>query len=379
MTRSVTAIPGTPAIDELEVDPLTIAGPGSTRPRAPGAFSARRCRWSPRLRSSSGRGALCTGARLARFQNFCSCLPLRLSPCGCLLLVEDDFDVCLPLGVGKIFDHNDVCVTDRLPDFLIVGAARCGTTWLARNLALHPDVFVPHCKEIHFFDKHFGNGIDWYKSFFAGRPEGRVGEATPRYLSAEHVPGLIHRHVPGASIIILLRNPVDRAYSHHWNLVGKARRRRRPYRKSFEENLFSSASLLREGFYTEKIERYRQLFPRENIKTIVYDDLVRDPDGLLREIYRFLAIDLEFQSNLSTYRLNAAESKLGRSIMLFRLYRGLLRLRLAEPAKWIDDLNKRAPPPMKMKTRTMLLRRYYLREIERLEEILARDLSAWKT
>ncbi|MBA3731354.1 MAG: sulfotransferase domain-containing protein, partial [Gammaproteobacteria bacterium] len=106
-----------------------------------------------------------------------------------------------------------------LPNFLIIGASRCGTTWMANNIKSHPDVFMPPKKELHFFDASFDKGWDYYASFFPDKKCARyraIGEATPAYLYMPQVARLIKSRLPDVKMIVSLRNPIDRAYSQYW-------------------------------------------------------------------------------------------------------------------------------------------------------------------
>lgn len=105
-----------------------------------------------------------------------------------------------------------------LPNFLIVGAARAGTTSLYYYLKQHPDVFMSPKKEIDFFDvdKNFEKGLDWYERYFEGYTgQKAIGEASPLYMYLEKVPKRIAKVIPDVKLIFILRNPVDRAYSHY--------------------------------------------------------------------------------------------------------------------------------------------------------------------
>ncbi len=105
----------------------------------------------------------------------------------------------------------------RLPDFVIVGVMRSGSTSLFRYLADHTDVFMVQPKEMHFFDQNYIRGLDWYKSRFAAAEAGqRAGEVTPSYLSSSVAMERLAADVPGVQAIAILRDPVDRAYSHYW-------------------------------------------------------------------------------------------------------------------------------------------------------------------
>ena len=105
-----------------------------------------------------------------------------------------------------------------LPTFFVVGSPKCGTTALAQMLAAHPDVFLSEPKEPHFFDAHHDNGLQPYmEQHFAGwSGAGVAGEATPSYLAVPYVPARIRSAIPGARLIAILRNPVQRAYSSWW-------------------------------------------------------------------------------------------------------------------------------------------------------------------
>lgn len=117
-----------------------------------------------------------------------------------------------------------------LPDFIIIGAQRAGTTSFFHYLAGHPDVYPSFPKEVHFFTNHYHQGPRWYRSHFPlaghkalarrrGRPAFLTGEATPYYLAHPHAPRRVCQLVPGVRLIVVLRNPVDRAYSHYQHEV----------------------------------------------------------------------------------------------------------------------------------------------------------------
>lgn len=109
-----------------------------------------------------------------------------------------------------------------LPDFLIVGAQRAGTTSLYHRLLGHPDVYPALAKEVHFFDRHFGLGTDWYRANFSphlGSGGHVTGEATPDYLAHPHAMRRVAEVAPDTKVIVLLRDPVTRALSHHRLMV----------------------------------------------------------------------------------------------------------------------------------------------------------------
>ncbi len=113
----------------------------------------------------------------------------------------------------------------RLPDFIILGAQRAGTSSLYYYLSQHPQILPAVRKELHFFDDHYRRGLGWYRSQFPTRgARGTItGEATPYYLSHPHAPARIQRLLPQARLIVLLRNPVERAISHYFFEVSHQR------------------------------------------------------------------------------------------------------------------------------------------------------------
>jgi Sulfotransferase domain len=213
-----------------------------------------------------------------------------------------------------------------LPSFLIIGAQRAGTTSLFDALRRHPDVtgpaayedFVRLRKEVHFFDHRFENGIDWYRSFFpltvrrrlARRRGGDlvVGESTPYYLFHPEVPARVAATLPDVRLIALLRDPVERAYSHYQH------RKRAGYEKlSFakalaaeEKRLAGGDELLltdpryrrhhynhayfRRGLYAEQLERWLELFPREQLLVLRSEDFFAQPAETYAEALEFIGV-----------------------------------------------------------------------------------------
>ena len=179
-----------------------------------------------------------------------------------------------------------------LPNFMIIGAPRSGTTWIEKNLREHPEVFLAKDKELHFFDQQYEKGIEYYESFFSGaHGKKAVGEATPDYLhgaySRNDIPTLIHKHVPDVKLIASLRNPTERAYSRFWNSKAFYDRN---INMSFEDKLEDRPEFIAEGMYCDQLERFYDLFPRENILILLFDDLKADPAQFMRRIYEFQLI-----------------------------------------------------------------------------------------
>jgi hypothetical protein len=198
-----------------------------------------------------------------------------------------------------------------LPDFLILGAQKAGTTALYAYLRWHPQITGPSFKEVSFFDRHYVRGERWYRAHLPARRSGKiVGEASPSYLFHPLAPERVAQLLPRARLIVLLRNPVDRAFSHYQHEVALGRE---PL--SFEEALdredermrgevermlsdpsyFSEAwwnyTYLARGRYAEQLERWFATFPPEQLLVLLTDELAADPAGTYRRVLEFVGVD----------------------------------------------------------------------------------------
>jgi len=199
----------------------------------------------------------------------------------------------------------------RLPDFLMVGAMKSGTSTLHRVLADHPDIFLPD-REVYFFDiddieqhrdflgvskggweffdyeANLDRYLEWYRALFSeARPDQRVGERSTTYLPSRKAPGRIARLLPDARILVVLRDPVKRAYSHYWHLV-----RVGTTNQTFEDAIRTGPlHLIQRGLYREQLESYHQHFPADQIRVVVFEKLVRDMAAEVASVCRFLEVD----------------------------------------------------------------------------------------
>jgi len=268
-----------------------------------------------------------------------------------------------------------------LPNFLVIGAPRSGTTWIEKNLRAHPDVFLPARKELHFFDRDYARGMDFYSEYFSGwKGQKAVGEASPDYLSGSETGGadiaaLIARHLPGVRLIASLRNPVDRVYSRFWNAKAKFDHNKG---LSFEQKLREKPEFLEEGCYADHLGRYLRAFSRDQMLILLYDDLLADGQGFMRTIYEFLDINPHIATGLEDVRINSAEGKgnLARSRTLWLMGRALNRLGARKLSEELRIRNSRERPPMSRSTHNWLVE-YYRPHNARLGQLIERDLSGW--
>jgi hypothetical protein len=179
-----------------------------------------------------------------------------------------------------------------------------------RCLKEHPDVYMPETDSIHFFNIHYQKGKKWYAEFFENyNDEPVVGEETPSYIRDDAVPRRIRNDLPTTKLIISVRNPVDRAYSHYWHEKSKGN-------LSFEfkdvlENYDLFQNWVVPGFYYRHIQRFFKEFPENQVKLVFFDDLVDDDEKFIKDIYDFVDADSEYTPSFVDETVNEAREKLG--------------------------------------------------------------------
>lgn len=176
----------------------------------------------------------------------------------------------------------------RLPDFLIIGAMKAGTSSLHRYLEQHPDVFASNRKELDFFTRRYEQGLTWYRRRFPAGDQ-VAGESSPNYLKAHLWPETAERirtHLPDARMLCVLRDPVDRTLSHYLHRVWRGRESR-PWR----EALVPGCNVLQTSRYGWQLRHYLDHFPPEQILLLTTEGLARDPAGTVGRALRFIGVD----------------------------------------------------------------------------------------
>jgi hypothetical protein len=268
-----------------------------------------------------------------------------------------------------------------LPRFLIVGAMRSGTTTLFDQLRASPTVFMPPTKELHFFDRHFDRGINWYSQQFEGaRADQGIGEATPSYLGDARVPPRMAATLPSAKLIAMLRDPIERAYSHYW--MNRARGvEPRSFDSAIEDELSGKLTAVSEGHVYDYIGRGRYLehllklcefYERSQLLVLLLDDMRADPSGTYESVCSFLGVDCRF-----------VPPRLGGTVNAFVQFRSTRLRRLGKPlprplGSALARLNIRRGhyPPLKAESRGRLQAVFRVANLG-LSEWLQRDLSMW--
>jgi hypothetical protein len=247
-----------------------------------------------------------------------------------------------------------------LPDFLIVGSTKCGTTSMHGWLVEHPFV-APTKKEIHFFNMNYGRRADWYRSYFPyasdrdafaaehGRPF-ISGEATASYLAHYWTPTRAAKLVPNARLIVCLRDPADRSYSqyHYFRRRGseplesfeeaiadEEERLRGEEEREIEDPSHHSWRVYRWGYlrtsrYAEHLERWLEVFPREQFLFLKFEDVVAAPERALEQIHEHLGLPQHSNGELPTLNAGSYEPMAEETRARLREYFGPHNERLRE-------------------------------------------------
>jgi len=297
------------------------------------------------------------------------------------------------------------------PTFLVLGAAKAGTDAIYSQLGQHPEVYVSPVKETNYFvfcgeRLHFSGPGDEraldecrivsqteYLSLFAAAAGAKaIGEASPWYLYRPEVPDRIRGMLPEARLIAVLRHPLDRAFSAFAMLHRDAREPETEFARALQaeprriaagwEPIWHYRAM---GRYAEQLERFLAIFPREQLRIYLYDDFLATPLTVIQDIFAFIGVDPAFVPDTS------ARPNVSYVPKHHRLHRLLLRdgraarlARIALPAgprqklKWAIVRRNLRRPELPNSLRRELIGSF-AEEISRLERLLDRDLTAWRT
>lgn len=291
-----------------------------------------------------------------------------------------------------------------LPNFLIIGAAKAGTTSIAQYLDQHPQIYISPIKEPFFFsfegeDLSFCgpgdsqslrlcvNNLQDYEELFKGvSDEIAIGEASTSYLYTPKAAERIYHYIPHAKLVAILRNPVDAAYS---SFLHQTREGYEPS-KSFLDALEDEERRIKEnwmyfwhyknnGFYYEKIKRYYELFPKEQIRVLIYDNFIDDSLAFIETLFEFLEVDNSFRPDIG---IKYNVSGIPRNRLLHYLttesrpVKKALRFLIPRPLRSkFRNLNL-DKPKLPHEIRKVLLNDYR-QDIYQLEDLIQKDLSGW--
>lgn len=208
-------------------------------------------------------------------------------------------------------------VSARLPNFVLLGAPKCATSWLYNCLAAHPEVYVPTKKELEFFGSfRYFFGMNWYKQHFVNWTDEKVGgDISVGYFTLPEAPVRMQKDLDGASLklLLLLREPVSRALSYYnfRLLSGNAP-------KSFEKSLemwYFRNLYIESGHYYKYYQHYLDYFPKERILILLFEEIRQNPRAALRKVFEFLGVEPDYYTEVFDTKENV-----GRSIRNLALY-----------------------------------------------------------
>lgn len=268
------------------------------------------------------------------------------------------------------------------PNFIGIGAARAGTTWLDAVMRSHPGLCMPrHRKEIHYFDRYYDRGDSWYESFFKDcGPDQLAGEITPRYLFDPQVPQRIYETVESVKFLCILRDPVRRAISHY-NLKVRDDALRAPLRAA----LNSEEEILEYGRYARQLTRYFELFGRESTCVLIMEEVFADPRAELDVVSDFLGVDSsgfvipEAAINTSVVPRFPRLRRSARRVALTLRERGMDRVvEVAKAGGANRAFDSSVPIERPDSDVIRWLQEYYRADVEHLEVLLDRPLDVWR-
>ncbi|MEM9922929.1 MAG: sulfotransferase [Cyanobacteria bacterium P01_D01_bin.50] len=284
-----------------------------------------------------------------------------------------------------------------LPNFLIVGTPKAGTTAIYNYLNQHPQIYLPSFKEPHFFSfegeskPHWGiNTLEEYSQLFEGvSHEKAIGEASTWYLYSQTAAQRIKHHIPDVKLIAILRNPVDRAYSSWGFRVQSSWEPITDFKKAIEAQRTKNRSgwdfdYLNVGFYYIQLKRYFDLFSRDQIRVYLYEDFKKDAMAVIQDIFAFINVEDSFKPNISVQHnvtkmttnqwLNKFLSRQsGVKSLVKELVPSVIKEQLSTQVRTANQFKL---PPLSSVVRQEILE-MYKDDISNLEKLLERDLSTW--
>lgn len=301
-------------------------------------------------------------------------------------------------------------MTNKQPNFFILGAAKAGTTSLYHYIKQHPDIYMSPVKETHYFSfggtypdaKGPGDTVNTaildygeYLQLFKGvRHETVIGEASPTYLYIEGTAERLHEYNPDAKLIASLRNPIDRAYSAFMHLVRDGRETESDFRKALtlQDDRRSKKwgplwQYTAGSMYSNAIESYQKLFRPEQLHFIIYDDFKSKPMDVVRQSFNFLGVDSRFTPDIS-FRVNVSGDK--KSKVLDGIYQSVFErpnpLRFISRKVFSDKLRFKFTSTLRNanlkesrvddQLRQELIE-LFRNDVLRVQDLIQRDLSHW--
>lgn len=279
----------------------------------------------------------------------------------------------------------------NLPDFIGIGVQKGGTSWLHAQLVKHPQVFIPEKrKEVHFFDWYYERGMSWYQKWFHDKTTDHkvVGEITPNYIYEETCAEKIKQKLPDVKLIVILRHPVKRAYSHYQMIFQSGEGFN--YR-DFDHFMEKHNHGFNRGLYAQQLEKWFQLFGKNQF-LILFSEELSDTDDNLKTTFKQISDFLDIDSTL--FDPSHAQKKVGKARTLPRFPRifrmvQYIRIKLKDwdmdyiavklqklgITRQLFSSNKTIPPLTEEQNARWL--KAYKDDIQKLEKLLGRSFTNW--
>lgn len=281
---------------------------------------------------------------------------------------------------------------ERKVGIFVVGAGKAGTTWLQACFDEHPGLYVHPKKELNYFSLDYNKPDITYADYFTEANTNQLlADVSPTYLSEEESPERIHKYNPNAKIIIKLRNPVNRAFSHY-NML----RRGNDVTVNMLEEITNnkthlSKSMLNGGKYFTQVKNYQKYFKPENILILFYEDLKKDAVSYWKRVLYFIEADPTFQPSMLTQKYHKTKNLprnqtfYNSSVNLYKkiyssvplLKPGLDWIKTSGAITVFHKLNDSGKKPMMNQQVKSALIDFYTEEVKGLEKLLDKDLSHW--
>ena len=296
-----------------------------------------------------------------------------------------------------------------LPTFLIIGAGKSGTTSLHNYLNQHPQVYMSPVKETNFFEmegtdqesiemipQSVTKWEEYVKLFEEAGNAKAIGETSPMYLYGKRSPENIRRYLPDVKLVVILREPTSRLYSRYLHLARDGRLPTPHFKDALDRSntvWWTRNDLVQEGFYHRHLSRYFKIFPKEQIKVFLYEDLQKNAARVMRELFKFIGVDETFVPNMQVrYNLSGKprnrliNALIGADGMMIKSAKAvvpeLVKTLKSYPASHsivqrirIMNLDR---PAVSAEERRRFYQEIYADEIAKLEKLINRDLSKWK-
>ncbi|WP_375579311.1 sulfotransferase [Marivirga tractuosa] len=302
----------------------------------------------------------------------------------------------------------------NLPNFLIIGAGKSGTTSVDNYLKQHPNIFISPVKEPNFFGyelntakdfegkpqlKHYNSSvtnIDEYLKLFEGAESYQVrGETSNTYMYHENAAARIKHYIPDAKLIAILRQPAERLYSRYLHLARDSKLPTQKFEDCLDRNSiwWERNDLIKEGYYGKYLDRYFKLFDQSQIKVFLYEELRENPEKLHRQIFQFLGVQEDFEIDFSiTYNQSGfiknpiVDKLIGSNSFFFKGMKKIISEKSIQRIKGnkflfkkVNDLRSKnlSKPKLTKELKRQISNEIYKEDILLLQKLINKDVSHW--